>query len=192
MNDNEYLAFRPQRHIIFLRGLAMFSLGGFIAGASLLAPGVYMMSVKMAWLPIATALLILVGLVEFLDTYITRHSSRFFVNLQFALLDTVVGFMLLLGLSYPPETLSLVIIVFLMVKGLFRAVGAYVGQFANRKSTLIGGIVSVVLGLLIWINWPGSPSPAFLSFCLSLEIALRGWALIHFAAWLKKVPEATA
>ncbi len=185
MQENGYLEFRPQRHIIFLRGLIMFSVGSLIAIASLVAQDVYIMSVKMSWLPFATGLLVLVGLAEFLDTYITRNSSRFFVNLQFALLDTVVGFMLLMGLSYPPETLSLLIIVFLIVKGLFRLVGAAVGHFANKKSTMIGGVVSVILGLLIWMNWPSSPSPTFLSFCLSLEIALRGWALIHFAAWLK-------
>jgi hypothetical protein len=49
---------------------------------------------------------------------------------------------------------------------------------------MIGAGVSVILGLLVFAEWPSSAG-WFLAFCLSADIGLRGWALIKLGLWLK-------
>lgn len=188
-DKSEFTEFLPQKKLIYLRGYIMLIIGALISIGSIIAPNVIILSYKNAWLPIAAFIIIVIGLVEVLDTYISRHSSRFFVNLQFAILDTVVGLVLFFSLGYEANRLSILIAVFLMVKGLFRLIGAYMGKFANTKSSVIGGSISVAMGFFIWIHWPLEISVALLSFCLSIEIALRGWALIHFAEWLGNIED---
>jgi uncharacterized membrane protein HdeD (DUF308 family) len=40
------------------------------------------------------------------------------------------------------------------------------------------------MGFMIWMGWP-STAGWFLSLCLNVEIAVRGWAIIIFALWVK-------
>ena len=179
-----YIQFLPQKNLIYLRGYLMLIIGVLISLGSLIAPDVGIMSDQNAWVPIAAIVVLLTGLVEWFDTYISRGSTRFLVNLQFAILDTVFAWLVLFSLGYGAAELAILIIAFLIIKGLFRMIAAYSGQFASVKPTFIGGSVSLLMGILLWINWPGEIASAFLSFCLSIEIALRGWALISFARWL--------
>ncbi|MGR9073284.1 MAG: HdeD family acid-resistance protein [Gammaproteobacteria bacterium] len=180
---NDYTQFLPQKTLIYLRGLIMLVLGVLISAGSLFAPGVFLLSQNNSWLPIASFIILLVGFLECFDTYVSRKTHRFIVNLQFAIMDTVFGALIFFGASYDASQLSLLIASFLIAKGLFRSVAAYTGEFPNAGSTVAGGVVSTAFGLLIWALWP-SVSIAFLSIGLSIEIALRGWALIKFSSWL--------
>ncbi len=181
---HEFSQFLPQKGLIYTRGFLMLAIGVLIALGSIIAPNVGIFSFRNAWLPVASFIILVVGCIEGFDTYISRRTNRFFANLQFAILDTTVGWMLFFSLNYPASQLAILIAAFLIIKGLFRLISAYVGQFANGKPAIIGGGISFAMGFLIWVQWPGEFSSAFLSFFLSVEIALRGWALIQFAKWL--------
>ncbi|WP_305906778.1 hypothetical protein Q9L42_019190 [Methylomarinum sp. Ch1-1] len=185
----EIAQFLPQKNLIYIRGYIMVGIGVLIALGTIIAPNVGIMSFKNAWLPVASFVILFTGVVEAFDTYISRNTPRFYVNLQFAILDLVVGWVVLFSLNYPAYKLSILIAVFLMIKGLFRVIGAYAGHFATTKPTMIGGGISFLLGFLIWVQWPGEPTTAILSFCLSVEIALRGWALVRLAEWLGNLEE---
>lgn len=187
-SKEEFSQFIPQKPLLYFRGLLMLVLGSLISLGSIFAPDVYMMSGANGWLPIAASILIAVGILECFDTYISRHTHRFIVNLQFAVMDSVFGAIILFGLAHDAEKMSLMISAFLIVKGIFRFVAATAGKFPHAKSTIISGLISFLLGILLWAQWPAT-SVGFLSFCLSLEIALRGWSLLNFANWLGKVAE---
>jgi len=186
---DEFSAFLPQKSMIYLRGYIMLVTGSLIALGSIVSPNVSMLSIQNAWLPVAAFVLLMTGIIEAFDTYISRQTPRFLLNLQFAIVDTVVGVVLFFSLGYSVHKLSLMIAVFLLIKGWFRLISAYAGAFANSRSTMVGGFISVVLGLFLWAQWPGGSSVAFLSFCLSTEIALRGWALTQFAKYLSGLDE---
>lgn len=180
----DLIQFLPQKNLIYLRGYLMLIIGVLISLGSVIAPNVGIMSDNNAWVPIAAIVILLTGFVEWFDTYISRKTPRFYVNLQFALLDTVVAWLILFSLGHGVDELVILIIAFLIIKGLFRVIGAYAGHFSSVRPTLIGGLISFLMGLLLWLQWPGDIPNAILSFCLSVEIALRGWALISFARWL--------
>lgn len=180
----DLLQFLPQKNLIYLRGYLMLIIGVLISLGSVIAPNVGIMSDKNAWVPIAAIVILLAGLVEWFDTFISRRTTRFYVNLQFAILDTVVAWLILFSLGHGVEELVILIIAFLIIKGLFRFIGAYAGHFSSVKPTMIGGLVSFLMGFLLWMQWPGDIPNAVLSLSLSIEIALRGWALISFGRWL--------
>lgn len=182
----ELTQFLPQKNLIYLRGYIMLIVGILISLGSIIAPDVGILSNQNAWVPVAAMVILLTGLVECFDTYISRGTTRFFVNLQFAILDTVFAWLVLFSLGYGASELVILIIAFLIIKGLFRMVAAYAGHFSSVKPTLIGGSVSLLMGLLLWFKWPGEIPNFILSLCLSIEVALRGWALISFARWLGK------
>jgi uncharacterized membrane protein HdeD (DUF308 family) len=103
-------------------------------------------------------------------------------------LDVVVGGLIIFSIGDDPARLSLLITAFLIVKGVIRITLAYVTQIPNIVSTSVGAVMSIILGLLIWLEWPSSAG-WFLAFCLSAEIGLRGWALMMFAFWIKAQKE---
>jgi len=106
------------------------------------------------------------------------------------ILDVVVAVLLVLSSGDDPVRLSLLIAAFLMIKGIFRIIISYAINSANVTATRIGAGVSILFGLFIWMQWPSSAA-WFLAFCLSSEIALRGWATLMLALWLQsqQVPE---
>lgn len=138
----------------------------------------------MSWLPVCGFVVLVVGLLECIDAFIGKELKDFFLNLQNGLLDVVVGSLIVFSAGDDPARLSLLIAAFLIIKGAFRTILSYAINSSNIISTRIGAGVSIVLGLLIWMEWPTSAA-WFLAFCLSTEMALRGWAVIIFAFWLK-------
>ena len=190
MNKNdsrkEFSQFLPQRFFIFIRGWIMLIFGSFLSIFSLLAPNVQIMTVDTGWLPIASFMIILIGLLECFDTYLSKQTNRFIINLQFAVMDTVFGVVFLFVLGYGYE-FSFFVVLYLLVKGIFRVFSASIGGFPHRKTTIIGGMISTVLGILIWIMLPSALPIGFISFCLCFEIALRGLALLRFATWLREI-----
>jgi len=183
----EYTQFVPQINLIYARGYIMLIVGTLISIGSIISSDVGMLSSTNSWIPIASLVLILIGLLGAFDTYISRHTSSFLVNLQISILDTVFGLVLFFGLSYSSANLSILIATFVIIKGLFRVISGYMGELFDSKSTMVGGAVSLLFGVIIWGQWPFEGSTMFLSFCLSVEIALRGWASIQFAKYLRSL-----
>jgi uncharacterized membrane protein HdeD (DUF308 family) len=72
----------------------------------------------------------------------------------------------------------------MLTQGLLRNVLLSVVSIRNPKSNRITGIISIILGILIWLNWPTS-APWFLAFSLSADIGFRGWSLIMLASSIK-------
>jgi uncharacterized membrane protein HdeD (DUF308 family) len=125
-----------------------------------------------------------VGLSECFDAFIAKESKDFFLNLQNGLLDVVVASLLVFSSNDEPTRVSLLIAAFLIIKGSYRVILSYAIQSVNVIFARMGAGISIVLGLMIWMQWPSSAA-WFLAFCLSAEIGLRGLGVTIFAFWLK-------
>ncbi len=168
-----------------IRGIVMLVIGVILILLTILKPDVMLFHARdTSWLPVCGFIVLAVGFLECFDALMTKESKDFFLNLQNALLDVVVAGLLVFSSGDDPARLSLLISAFLMIKGAFRIILSYAINSVNVTSARIGAGVSILLGLLIWMEWPSSAA-WFLAFCLSTEIALRGWAVIMFALWLK-------
>lgn len=181
---SQFEQFGTSPHRIKARGMALAFAGATLALASMLNPNAMLMhATEFSWLPAAGWIVVAVGLVECFDAAIAKESRDFFLHLPTGLLDIIVGGLTIFSINGNPNRLTLMIAAFLMTKGMLRMVVTYGTQTTHRVSTLAGAWISIGLGILIGVVWTDAPA-WFLSFCLSAEIGLRGWALMMFASWL--------
>jgi uncharacterized membrane protein HdeD (DUF308 family) len=170
---------------LMVQGGTILLAGALLALASLLNPDVSILHARgHSLLPVSAFILLGMGLLEFLDAFLAKELRDFIHNLQVGALDTVVAGVIILGISEEPERLSLLITAFLLTRGIVRITLAYSMQLPLAVSTAAGGATSILLGLLIWLEWPSSAG-WFLAFCLNVEIGLRGWAMMMFALWIQ-------
>jgi uncharacterized membrane protein HdeD (DUF308 family) len=173
------------RRLIVQWFIVMF-LGVFMALASVINPNAIVLSAReFSWLPMSGMLIFALGLSECLDALLAKEQRDVLQNLQVGVLDTVVGAMIFLSVSGTIYRLSLMIAAFLMVRGIIRIILAHALDLPLKLTTSVGGIVSIISGYLIFQEWP-VPEGWFISLCLNIEIAFRGWAGITFALWIKR------
>lgn len=167
------------------RGGSMLVIGATLLSTIVLSPNIGMLGVlNYSWLLFCGYFLILLGFFEAVEALMAEELLGFLLSLQYALLDIVVGFMIDFNLGKDPSRLALLISAFLIIRGLGRLIFANIAELEERRAISFGGAISVVLGLMISLHWPTSEA-WFMAFSLSLEIALRGWAQMMVAFWLK-------
>jgi uncharacterized membrane protein HdeD (DUF308 family) len=177
---------------LLLRGSLMLLIGAGLVLGTLFKHDVIIFQVReFSWLPVCGLVVLAVGVLECFDAFIAKELADFILNLQMGILDVVVGGLILFSIGGDPARLSLLITAFLIVKGIFRLILGYAAQIPNIVSTSFGAVMSIILGLLISLEWPSSAA-WFLALCLSAEIGLRGWALMMFAFWIKAQQEREA
>jgi uncharacterized membrane protein HdeD (DUF308 family) len=169
-----------------IRGGVMLVVGVTLILLTILKPDVMLFHARdTSWLPICGFVVLAIGFLECFDALIAKESKDFFLNLQNGLLDVVVAGLLVFSSGDDPARVSLLISAFLIIKGAYRIILSYALTNANVTLARMGAGVSILLGFLIFVQWPSS-APWYLAFCLSAEIALRSLGILTFAQWLKE------
>lgn len=167
-----------------IRGVSMIFFGGGVATMSIIAPNVQMFGEKFSWIPVIGMILLVVGFLRIIDAHLSDSVQGFMLNMQGGILDGIVGFLVLFSISGQPRDLVLLIAGYMLTQGLLRNMLLSVVSIRNPKSNRITGIISIMLGILIWQGWP-TTEPWFLAFSLSTDIGFRGWALIMLSSSIK-------
>ena len=131
-------------------------------------------------------LLLLAGVMQIVHAFQVRSWSGFFLYLLDGIIRATVGTLLV---AYPGSgavTLTLMLSVYFVVGGLFKTFGSIVLQFPSWGWSVASGLVSVVLGVMLAMQWPLS-GLWFIGFAVGLDLVLYGWALVMFAAAIKKL-----
>jgi uncharacterized membrane protein HdeD (DUF308 family) len=137
------------------------------------------------------ALFLVGGVAQLVGAFWTRDWSGFFLNLLVAVLYLVVG---VIFLRHPGEALLVVTIILacgFMVSGLFRIIGSLMYQFPQWGWTLLGGVISLLLGIYIYSQWP------FDSFIIpglfvGIDMIFSGWTWVALALALKNLGRSPA
>ncbi len=166
------------------RGFMMILCGGGVAVFCIIAPDVQMLSTDLSWLPLAGFIVILVGLLRCIDGVKATSLQGFILNMQGGVLDIVVGSLILFSIGDEPTRLSFLIAGYLITQGLLRNILLIVVKIDNPISSRITGFISIVLGILVWLDWPISAA-WFLAFSLCVDINFRGWALLILASSMR-------
>ena len=131
-----------------------------ILGVALVVLGMVALgSVVIASLAAAAAigvLLLLGGAAEVVGAFWCRGWSGFFLELLSGVLSIVVGLLFLRAPGGALAALTLLLACFLMVGGIFKVVAAVGYRFAAWGWSLVGGIVDVILGVMLWQEWLAS------------------------------------
>ena len=162
-----------------------------ILGVSLVVLGtVALGSVVIASLAAAAAigvLLLLGGVAEAVGAFWCRGWSGFFLELLSGVLSIVVGLLFLRAPADALAALTLLVACFLMVGGFFKIVTAAVYRFAAWGWSLAGGIIDVILGQMIWQEWPAS-GLWVIGLFVGINLLFRGFNWIALGLALRSLP----
>jgi uncharacterized membrane protein HdeD (DUF308 family) len=166
-----------------------------VAGVALLGLGIlaiaYDVTATIVSVILFGSLLMVAGVMQIVHAFQVRGWSGFFLYLLDGILRATVGTFLVVYPGSGALTLTLVLSFYFIAGGLFKSIGAMVLQFPSWGWTVASGVVSVALGVMLAEQWPAS-GLWFIGFAVGLDLILYGWALLMFAAAVKKLSSSFA
>jgi uncharacterized membrane protein HdeD (DUF308 family) len=168
-----------------LLGILMVALGSFAIGWACLT------TITIAAMWIFGILLIAGGIGEFLHAFSVDRWSGTLLHIAIGVLYVVVGFVVVQRPAQNAVLLTFVIAIFMMVGGLFRIVVPLFQRFPGWGYVLLNGVVTLLLGAMIYAQWPFS-GLWFLGLYLGIEMIFNGFSWIALALGLKQLPTAAA
>jgi uncharacterized membrane protein HdeD (DUF308 family) len=131
-------------------------------------------------------LLMFAGVTQIVHAFQLRTWSGFFVYLLDGIIRAVVGTMLVIYPGGGAEALTLLLSMYFIVGGTFKTIASIALMFPSWGWSVASGVVSIALGVLLGMQWPAS-SLWFIGFAVGVDLMLYGWALLMFAAAVKKL-----
>jgi uncharacterized membrane protein HdeD (DUF308 family) len=145
----------------------------------------YAVAVTIVSIIFLAGLLIIGGVLE--AVYAIRHhhhGMHLFVYMLEALMAMVTGLLLLQSPERGAMVITLLLAVYFVIAGIFRIVMALALQFPNWGWTLINGIITLALGVIVWGGWPVS-GLWVLGLFIGINLIFTGWARVMLAMALR-------
>ena len=165
------------------------------AGISMMVLGtaavIYDATATIASVLLFGSLLMVAGVVQIVHAFQVRTWSGFFLYLLDGIIRATVGTLMVLYPESGAQALTLLLSFYLIVAGLFRAIGSGVLRFPSWGWSVASGVIAVALGVMLAMQWPAS-GQWFIGFAVGIDLILYGWALLMFAAAVKKVSQSFA
>ena len=130
------------------------------------------------------ALLLLGGITQLVGAFWTREWSGFFLSLLMGVLYLVLGVLFVRDPGDALLAMTLLLACVLMVGGLFRIIGSLMYRFPHWGWTLAGGILNLVLGVLIWQQWPAA-ALWVIGLFVGIDLIFTGWTWVMLALAVK-------
>ena len=125
--------------------------------------------------------LIIGGIAQLIHAFMEKAWRGFLLELASGLLYLVVGILLVFYPMAGAQALTIFLAAFLMVEGIVRiAMAMRVRPAQGWGWLLFGGIVTVILALLIWMQWPAS-ALWVIGLLVGINLLFTGWSLTMMA-----------
>lgn len=127
-------------------------------------------------------LLLVGGLAAIIGGISARKSGGLAFYLVMGVLSIIAGVVILRNPAESIVTITLLIVFWLFISGIFRIVGAFMQETAKGWA-IFSGIISILLAGLLWEGWP-TTALWFLGLAVGIEMIFQGfaWLSIGFAA----------
>lgn len=132
-------------------------------------------------------LLLVGGIAELIGAVWSWRWSGFFLHLLSGVLSIVVGLLFLRAPLDAVIALTLLLACLLMVSGIFKIVAALAHRFSAWGWPLLSGVIDLILGLMIWMQWPGSGLWVIGMF-VGISLVFRGVNWIGLGLALRSLP----
>ena len=129
--------------------------------------------------------LALAGVMQIIHAFQVRDWSGFFLYLVDGILRASVGTLLMVGPDSGAFALARVLSFYFIAGGIFRTIVAFFLRYPSWGWTAASGVVSAVLGVMLAMQWPASGF-WFIGFAIGIDLIVSGWALLMFAALVKR------
>ncbi len=130
-------------------------------------------------------LLMIGGATQIVNSLYAGRWHGFFLHFALGILYLVVGFMLIDAPILNAITLTFLLAGFFILAGLFRVVAALTTQLPGWGWALFNGLVTFMLGALIYRQWPSS-GLWVIGLFVGIEMIFAGWYWTTFASSLRK------
>lgn len=137
-------------------------------------------------------LLLLGGIFQAVQSIRWRETlGKVVLGLVVAAFYVIAGLILLANPFAGVMTLTLFLAGFFIVAGIFKVIGAFeMYGMTGWGWMLTSGILSFILGVLIFVKWPSSAVWA-IGLLVGIDLLFAGWAMIALSLTLRMLPPAT-
>ncbi len=117
------------------------------------------------------------GVAMVAHAFAVKGWSGFFIDLVGGLLYAAVGLLVVANPVESAVTLTLVIAALLVVGGVFRIGLFFSARYPHSPWLLLNGVVNLLLGLVIWSQWP-LDGLWVIGTVVGIDLIFNGWALV--------------
>ncbi len=170
--------FRRNANWFLALGIILIILGTVALGRSIFVTLASM--VFLGWL------LVIGGVIEAVQAFWQRQWGGFFLHLLGGVLYVIVGLMVVVNPQVGALALTLLMALFFLIAGAFRIIGSLTMRFPEWRWVLLNGIVTFLLGLLIWKQWPSS---AFwvIGLFIGIDLIFTGWSWVMLSLTARRL-----
>jgi uncharacterized membrane protein HdeD (DUF308 family) len=131
-------------------------------------------------------LLSLAGAMQIVHAFQVTDWKGFFLYLLDGIVRAVAGVLLVVYPGSGAATLTLILSFYFIAGGAFRAIGSTFVRFPSWGWSVVSGLISVALGVMLALQWR-TTGLWFIGFAVGIDMIFSGWALLMFASFVKKV-----
>jgi uncharacterized membrane protein HdeD (DUF308 family) len=131
-------------------------------------------------------LLIFAGAVEAVQALWQRKWGGLFLHLLVGILYVVVGFMVVANPGASALTLTLLLAMFFIISGIFRIIVSLAMRFPQWGWVFFNGIVTLILGMLIWRQWPVS-GVWVIGLFIGIDLIFSGWSWVMLSLAARRI-----
>ena len=135
-------------------------------------------------------LLLIGGGLEIVAAFSARHWGGFFLHLLFGILYVVTGLLMIEHPGVAATAVTLMLAASFLMGGLLRIVAALTQRFSNWGWVLLSGVITFLLGLMIWRRWPND-SEWIIGVFVGIELIFTGWSWVALALAVRSIPRRT-
>lgn len=136
-------------------------------------------------------LVLVAGLAQIVSAFYCKGWHGVLLHLLMGILYLVTGFLMLENPVQGAAGLTLILAGFFLTSGIFRVVVALKDRFPGWGWTLLSGAVTVLLGLIIWRQFPES-ALWVIGLLIGIDLMFNGWSWVMLSFVFRKLPEDAA
>ena len=174
---HELAALRSQWWCLLLLGIAQILFGTAACSTAFLVSVVTVMMFGL--------LLLVGGIAQVIGAFWAGQWSGFFLHLLVGLLYIVNGYLIVDSPLDSTVALTLLLAAMLIFIGIFRIIVALAVRFHHWGWPLLNGVVSLLLGLMIYKQWPAS-GLWVIGLFIGIELIFNGWSWVMLAIGLAR------
>jgi uncharacterized membrane protein HdeD (DUF308 family) len=129
--------------------------------------------------------LIAAGIVQIIQAFMARKWSGLFLSLFLGILYIVTGFICAAKPTTAAISITLWIAAFCFVIGMFKMLAALFLRFDQWGWVFFNGLVTFILGMLIYANWPLS-GLWVIGLFIGVDLILSGWSWLFLSLTARK------
>ena len=173
----------PHEMVQYWGWFLVFGIGLLVLGVAAIARSVTATVVSMVFFG---WLLVLASGIEIAQAIMVGHWAGFFYHLLAAILFGVTGLLLVMRPVISAEVVTVAMAMFFIIGGLFQLITSIAYSLPGWGWQAADGIIAVILGLLVWAQWPASGLWAIGLF-IGIDLFFYGCAWIALALGLRSM-----